>query len=307
MLKRAARAAAREHASFYTYFMQNLARPAVGVPAARICMCPVPPRRWLRLAHTSAAARSRPSPWGDLLSLRPVRKAWPIIAAAVVIAGCGSSSSSTTSSSTTSSSTTSSSTSTPASAGSPCRTVSVPAPKGSQHIPPPHIRLDPHKTYTVTVVTNCGTFAFTLDVKQSPKTSASFYYLVKRGFYNGLTFHRVAAGFVIQGGDPAGNGTGGPGYTVVEAPPPGTQYVRGDVAMAKTQAQPAGASGSQFFIVTAPNVTRSAGLTPDYALAGKVVSGIDVVEKIGALPTNPPQDGAPTTPGVMTSVTVSSR
>jgi peptidyl-prolyl cis-trans isomerase B (cyclophilin B) len=243
-----------------------------------------------------------------------VRKALPILAAVLVIAGCGSSSSSSSSNgaaggstTSTSTSTTTSSTSTSAATGSRCSTVAVPAPKGAQHIPAPHLTLDPHKTYTVTVVTNCGTFAFTLDVKQSPKTSASIYYLVKRGFYNGLTFHRVAAGFVIQGGDPAGNGTGGPGYTVVEAPPPGTQYVLGDVAMAKTQAQPAGASGSQFFVVTGQNVTQSAGLTPDYALAGKVVSGIGVVEKIGSLPTNPPQDGTPTTPVVMTSVTVSSR
>lgn len=182
----------------------------------------------------------------------------------------------------------------------------MPAPKGPQHLSAPHLKLDPRRTYTVTVATNCGTFVFTLDVKQSPKTSASFYYLVKRGFFNGLTFHRVAAGFVIQGGDPAGDGTGGPGYTVVEPPPQGTQYVRGDVAMAKAQTQPPGASGSQFFIVTAPNVTQSAGLTPDYALLGKLVSGIDVVAKIGSLATNPPNDGAPTTPVVMSSVTVSS-
>jgi peptidyl-prolyl cis-trans isomerase B (cyclophilin B) len=185
--------------------------------------------------------------------------------------------------------------------------VAVPAPKGPQHLAPPHITLDPARTYTVTAVTNCGTFAFTLDVKQSPKTSASIYYLVKRGFYTGLTFHRVAAGFVIQGGDPLGNGTGGPGYSVVEPPPASTQYVRGDVAMAKTQTDPRGASGSQFFIVTAPNVTQSAGLTPDYALAGKVVSGIDVVEKIGSLPTNPSGDGTPSPAVVMTSVTVSTR
>ena len=154
------------------------------------------------------------------------------------------------------------------------------------------------------VVTNCGTFAFALDVKLSPKTAASIYYLVKRGFFNGLTFHRVAAGFVIQGGDPAGNGSGGPGYTVVEPPPSSTQYVRGDVAMAKTQDDPRGASGSQFFVVTGANVTQSAGLTPDYALAGKVISGIGVVEKIGSLPTAPPGDGTPTTPVVMSSVTV---
>jgi cyclophilin family peptidyl-prolyl cis-trans isomerase len=153
----------------------------------------------------------------------------------------------------------------------------------------------------VTVVTNCGTFAFTLDVKHSPKTSASIYYLVKRGFFDGLTFHRVAAGFVIQGGDPLGNGSGGPGYTVVEAPPSDTQYVRGVVAMAKTQTDPSGASGSQFFVVSGAN----AGLPAQYAVAGKVVSGIGVVEKIGSLPTNPPGDGAPTPPVVMSKVTVS--
>jgi cyclophilin family peptidyl-prolyl cis-trans isomerase len=156
----------------------------------------------------------------------------------------------------------------------------------------------------VTVVTNCGTFAFTLDVKQSPRTSASFYSLVKRGFFDGLIFHRVAAGFVIQGGDPTQTGGGGPGYTVVEAPPKNTQYVRGDVAMAKTETQPSGASGSQFFVVTAANASQSAGLTPDYALLGKVVRGLSVVEAIGRLPTNPPDDGQPTMPVVMSSVTV---
>lgn len=186
-----------------------------------------------------------------------------------------------------------------------CRAVAVPAPKGSQHLKPPAIKLDPAKTYTVTVVTNCGTFAFALDVRAQPKTAASVYALVKRGFYDGLTFHRVAAGFVIQGGDPLGTGAGDPGYTVVEAPPKATQYVRGDVAMAKTQTQPAGASGSQFFIVTGANVTQSAGLTPDYALAGKVVSGLGVVERIGALPTSPPGDGMPTPAVVMSRVTVS--
>jgi peptidyl-prolyl cis-trans isomerase B (cyclophilin B) len=181
----------------------------------------------------------------------------------------------------------------------------VPKPKRAQHLPAPKIKLDPQRTYTVTVDTNCGTFAFTLDVRQSPKTSASIYYLVKRGLFNGLTFHRVATGFVIQGGDPLGNGAGGPGYSVVEPPPQSTQYIRGDVAMAKTATDPRGASGSQFFVVTGANITQSAGLTPDYALAGKVVSGIDVVEKIGSLPTNPPNDGAPTPPVVMSSVTVS--
>jgi peptidyl-prolyl cis-trans isomerase B (cyclophilin B) len=187
-----------------------------------------------------------------------------------------------------------------------CQKVAAPAPKGPGHLSAPTLKLDPHRAYTVTMHTNCGSFAFTLDTKDSPKTSASFYYLVKQGFYNGLTFHRVAADFVIQGGDPTGTGAGGPGYQVVEPPPQGTQYVRGDVAMAKTQTDPRGASGSQFFIVTTRNATQSAGLTPDYALVGKVVSGLSVVEAIGRLPTNPPGDGTPTSPVVMSSVTVSS-
>jgi peptidyl-prolyl cis-trans isomerase B (cyclophilin B) len=191
-------------------------------------------------------------------------------------------------------------------ASGPCRTVPVPPPKGAQHLTAPKLRLDPQRTYTVSVSTNCGTFAFNLDVQDSPKTSASFDSLVNRGFFDGLTFHRVASGFVIQGGDPNGNGSGGPGYSVVQPPPKNTQYVRGDVAMAKTQTDPPGASGSQFFIVTAANATQSAGLTPDYALLGKVVSGQNVVNAIGSLPTNPPSDGAPSPAVVMSKVTVSS-
>jgi peptidyl-prolyl cis-trans isomerase B (cyclophilin B) len=237
-----------------------------------------------------------------------VRRACLAVLVVLGAAGCGSS---TSHSSQTQTSTTAagSTTSTAAAAGSAsaaspadCRTVAAPAPKGPQHLPPPKLKLDPSRTYTVTVVTNCGTFAFDLDVKHSPKTSASIDYLVKRGFYNGLTFHRVAAGFVIQGGDPLGNGGGGPGYTVVEAPPADTQYVRGVVAMAKTETDPTGASGSQFFVVTGANV----GLPPQYAVAGHVVSGIGAVQRIGALPTNPPADGMPTTTVVMSKVTVAS-
>jgi peptidyl-prolyl cis-trans isomerase B (cyclophilin B) len=224
---------------------------------------------------------------------------------ALVLAACGSSGHSSSSTTPAAAATSPASTTTSGATGAGgCRAVAAPKPRPQPHLAAPHLSLDPAKTYTVTVVTNCGTFAFTLDVRQSPKTSASFYYLVKQGFFDDLTFHRVAAGFVIQGGDPTGTGAGGPGYQVVEAPPANTQYVLGDVAMAKTQTDPPGASGSQFFIVTAQNATQSAGLTPDYALAGKVVSGLSVVERIGNLPTNPPQDGAPTTPVVMSRVTV---
>jgi cyclophilin family peptidyl-prolyl cis-trans isomerase len=232
---------------------------------------------------------------------------------AVGLAGCGSSGSSSTHTAASTATTpaaqtqtqtsTQSQSTTAASSSHGCTSVPAPAPKAAPHLSAPQIKLDPAKTYTVTVATNCGTFAFTLDVKDAPKTSASVYSLVKRGFYDGLTFHRVAAGFVIQGGDPTGTGGGGPGYTVVEAPPQNTRYILGTVAMAKTATQPAGASGSQFFIVTGKN----AGLPPDYAVAGKVVSGLDAVERIGALSTNPPGDGMPVHPVVMSKVTVAER
>lgn len=231
---------------------------------------------------------------------------------ALAAAGCGSSHSSSTASTASSGSSSSTPAATGGSTGATttsggCEVIDAPAPKPAPHLTAPHLTLDPRKTYTVTVVTNCGTFAFALNVKQSPKTSASFYYLVTRHFFDGITFHRVAAGFVIQGGDPTGTGGGGPGYTVVEPPPKDTQYVLGDVAMAKTQTDPSGASGSQFFIVTAANVTQSAGLTPDYALLGKVVSGMAVVQRIGALPTDPSGDGTPNPPVVMSRVIVTVR
>jgi peptidyl-prolyl cis-trans isomerase B (cyclophilin B) len=183
-----------------------------------------------------------------------------------------------------------------------CASVSAPAPKGPQQVPKPTLSLDARKRYLVELNTNCGTIDIRLAVSAAPHTTASFAYLVARGFYNGLTFHRVAAGFVIQGGDPNGDGSGGPGYSVIEPPPSNTSYTRGTVAMAKTSADPPGASGSQFFIVTA---TR-APLPPDYALVGQVVGGMRGVNAIAKLPTDPPQDGAPKSPVVISSARLSS-
>jgi cyclophilin family peptidyl-prolyl cis-trans isomerase len=128
-------------------------------------------------------------------------------------------------------------------------------------------------------------------------------YLAKQGVYDNTQFQRVVPGFVIQGGDPAQNGTGGPGYTVVEAPPANTSYKTGVVAMAKTQVQPHGASGSQFFVVTAP---ADAGLPPVYAVLGKVSSGMDTVQRIASLadPSLGATGGQPTQPVVIDSVTI---
>ncbi len=105
-----------------------------------------------------------------------------------------------------------------AAAAAKCIKAQAPAPKGAQSIPKPTTKLDPSKRYVVQLTTNCGTIDIQLAVSSAPRTTASFAYLVKRGFYDNLTFHRVAAGFVIQGGDPNGDGSGGPGYTVVEPP-----------------------------------------------------------------------------------------
>jgi len=226
----------------------------------------------------------------------------PLVALAALLAlallsGCGSSGTT---------ATTAPATATTSASSGPCQDVAAPTPKGPQHLRAPSSTLDPGKTWTATVTTNCGAFTIKLDVARAPKTSASFAYLAKQGFYDDLTFHRIAQGFVIQGGDPQGDGSGGPGYTIVEAPPKRLHYVHGVVAMAKTATDPDGASGSQFFIVTAPD----AGLPPQYALLGKVVQGLNVVDAIGALPLQQgsnPTDGPPAQPVVIQSVVVSSR
>ena len=159
--------------------------------------------------------------------------------------------------------------------------------------------LDPLSAGTVaTFETSCGPIEIELDSRRAPRTAASFAYLVEEGVYDGTGFHRVAPGFVIQGGDPAGDGGGGPGYSVVEAPPGALAYTKGVVAMAKTQTERPGTSGSQFFVVTA----EDAQLPPDYALLGKVTKGQDVVDRIGVLPTTAEEQ--PAEPVVIRSVAV---
>ena len=159
-----------------------------------------------------------------------------------------------------------------------CTAVSPPAGKQRSE-PKPTAALDPSKTYDVTLRTNCGSFTISLAVQTSPTTTASFVSLVREGFFDHTVFHRIVPGFVIQGGDPTGTGTSGPGYETVDKPPASTSYTHGVVAMAKTPTEAPGTSGSQFFVVTAQN----AQLTPDYAVLGKVTSGLAVVDKIGKL------------------------
>ena len=161
-----------------------------------------------------------------------------------------------------------------------CAEVAAPPPKTVSFKAPQQV-LKPGEKAMAVVKTSCGTFDIALDTKQAPKTANSFAFLAEEGFYDDLTFHRIAPGFVIQGGDPEGTGAGGPGYGITEKPPANLTYTKGVVAMAKSSTDPPGRSGSQFFVVTAPN----AELPPEYALVGKVSEGYETVALIEELGT----------------------
>jgi cyclophilin family peptidyl-prolyl cis-trans isomerase len=184
-----------------------------------------------------------------------------------------------------------------------CENVAKPEPKQVDALKKPTEKLSKSKTYVATISTTCGDIEVTLDAKRAPITGGSFKYLADKKFFDGTTFHRVVPDFVIQGGDPAGDGSGGPGYSVEEAPPSNLKYTKGIVAMAKTGAEPAGTSGSQFFICTGPSAEQ---LTPDYALLGKVTKGMDVAEKIGKIQADP-NTGQPAAQVIIKSVTVSEK
>jgi len=160
-----------------------------------------------------------------------------------------------------------------------CKAVEAPSPREPSEQPKPKQPLDASKQWSLVVKTNCGDFTIGLDLSTGPKAGASMVSLARGGWFDGTIFHRIAPGFVIQGGDPTASGSGGPGYATVDPPPKGAAYTKGVVAMAKTPDEPAGAGGSQFFVVTGPD----AGLPPDYAVIGKITDGQDVVQKIGRL------------------------
>lgn len=132
--------------------------------------------------------------------------------------------------------------------------------------------------WEVTFETNCGSFTIAMDEEIGGLSAASFVQLAENGFYENTFFHRIAPGFVIQGGDPAGTGVGGPGYTTRDAPPSDAEYPRYTVAMAKGGTDPPGSSGSQFFVMTGDG-----GLPPEYAIVGEVTGGRGVVDRIGKL------------------------
>ena len=166
-------------------------------------------------------------------------------------------------------------------------------PKPTYKEPPPDPLVPATAPWAVTLTTSCGTIRIALDSATGGTATSSFAALARAGFYDGLDFHRVVPGFVVQGGDPKGDGSGGPGYTVVDAPPSDYQYKNGDVAMAKAPSEPAGAAGSQFFIVS----TEAGGtmLEPLYAVVGHVTDATSAatlrrIDRLGV------SDGPPVEP-----------
>src|ERR687895_429724 len=246
--------------------------------------------------HVVVAGESGVQRHARSLSSPPMPRLLPLLLACLVLAACGDDEE-TASTPTPTPEATATPEDTGGGQGTGCEQVARPEPR-SRDLPKPKRRLDPAQTYVATVSTNCGDFEITLDVQRAPKTAASFNYLADKGFYDGLGFHRIVPGFVIQGGDPEGTGGGGPGYQIVEPPPPEFEYEKGVVAMAKSALEDPGTAGSQFFVVT----VDGAPLDPDYAVVGKVTKGLDVVDLIGVAPVGP--DEQPVEPIVMRSVEV---
>ena len=152
-----------------------------------------------------------------------------------------------------------------------------PAERNNMYSAPPEMQINPDKAYIATISTAKGDIIVQLDASAAPLTVNNFVFLAEQGFYDGLTFHRVEPGFVIQGGDPTGTGGGGPGYTVpaeIQLP-----HVEGAIAMARRgdEVNPDRASsGSQFYITLAPTPFLDEG----YTAFGQVIEGMEVVQSI---------------------------
>ncbi|MCU4186171.1 peptidylprolyl isomerase [Acidiferrimicrobium sp. IK] len=139
--------------------------------------------------------------------------------------------------------------------------------------------IDPAKRYSAEMVTSKGTIRIALDPVAAPKTVNNFVVLARYHYFDGIAFHRVIPGFVLQGGDPLGNGTGGPGYRFEDELPAAGRYQLGSLAMANAGPD---TNGSQFFIISGPSGVR---LPPQYSLFGQVIDGLDVVASIDAIGT----------------------
>ena len=170
------------------------------------------------------------------------------------------------------------------------------APQKQKFSEPPEMGIDPSKRYTATMNTSMGEMVIALDPIKSPNTVNSFVFLALHHYFDGIVFHRIINGFVCQGGDPTGTGRGGPGYRFDDELPRPGEYEIGSVAMANAGPN---TNGSQFFLISGPN---GAGLPPQYALFGKIVKGLDVLDAMQNVPTG--NGDRPKQDVVINSVTV---
>jgi len=190
----------------------------------------------------------------------------------------------------------------------------VPAGAGGrtpQFVGPPPMTIDPQASYTATIATSCGTFDVALLTDVAPQAVNSFVFLADEGFYDGLTFHRIVEGFVIQGGDPLGDGTGGPGYSFdIETSPERTFDAPGLLAYANGGP---GTNGSQFFVTLAPTPQLDPeGGVGAFTIFGEVTDGLDVVRRIGKVsgtenPGIPGEMSVPTEAVFIDSITIDER
>src|SRR6476660_6734413 len=149
---------------------------------------------------------------------------------------------------------------------------------------PPSMTIDPDKQYTATFKTSRGEIVCDLFTKDAPKTVNNFVFLAREKYYDGTVFHRVIADFMIQGGDPLGQGTGGPGYKFADEFSPKLRHDRaGLLSMANSGPN---SNGGQFFITLVPTPW----LDNKHSIFGEIVAGMDVVKKIGVTPTTKPGD-----------------
>lgn len=166
------------------------------------------------------------------------------------------------------------------------------------NITPPSMEINQEKKYEATLKTSAGDIVLELNAKDTPITVNNFVTLARKNFYNSTKFHRTMKGFMIQGGDPKGDGTGGPGYTFADEPFKG-EYTRGTLAMANAGPN---TNGSQFFIMH-----KDYALPKNYVIFGKVIKGIEVVDKIAEAPVTANMFGEPSvpvTPVVVQSITI---
>ncbi len=169
------------------------------------------------------------------------------------------------------------------------------SPKTRRFDAEPPMCIDPAKRYTATIETSMGEMTAALDAAAAPRTVNSFVFLARYHYFEGIVFHRVIPGFVLQGGDPTGTGTGGPGYRFADELPTPGRYELGSLAMANAGPD---TNGSQFFVISGPDGMR---LPPSYSLFGKVVKGLETVAAIDAVGS---KSGKPTEQVVINSVTV---